>query len=247
MIGSVISAELLKLRRSWVVAVTLALAAIGPALVGAVTWSALALERTDLPLPLPDFDVTWTGFLGQGVGYSSLFVLFGLTLATAYLYGSEYQNDTVEVTLSGSARSEEIVIGRFIVLVAWTVLLAAFVFAASVILGLVIGLGPIAASELGRGFSLQAMRAAELMAGLPLIAWVAIRARGMILPIAAGVIGGSLALVLNSGLVPHSVPWLMGAIPSAPASLWSTLVAPLVVFVVGAALCLVDMRRRDVG
>lgn len=245
MIAAVMSAEWLKLRRSWLLALTFALAAIGPALVGAATWSARALERTELPLPLPEIDITWAGFLGPGLGFSSLFVLLALTLATAYLFGSEFHNDTVEITLAGSVRTGQLIAGRLGVLLAWASGLATLAFVLSVLIGAGIGLGAVGLAELAHALWLQTVRLAEILAGLPLIAWVAIRSRGTIVPVATGLLAGSTALLLRSGPVLLPVPWSMGAILSASGTLWSTLAAPVLVFGAGVTLCLVDMRNRD--
>ncbi|MDH4139214.1 MAG: ABC transporter permease [Coriobacteriia bacterium] len=244
--AAVFSAELMKLRRSWMPAATVLTAIAGPVFAALAVWAVLTLEQSNVPVP--QIDVTWSSFLVEGGSFTILLVFFAVMLACAYVFGREYQEGTLEILAAAPLRSSDIVFGKLAALLAWTAAVSAISFAASIVAGYAVGMGPLAAGDLWSAFGIHVQRTLVCFSGLPLVGWIAMRGRGLLLPATFGVTTVFAAVWLRSLPPARYIPYLMPAAGTPesgvafPAASWILVVLTMVA---GMAVSLWEMTTQD--
>lgn len=208
----VIHADLMRIRKSWVTYVSLGLALVGPVFLGVFAWSIHELSSVGVNLPMSwAFRLqSWKGFLMTGGGFVIVPVSLALVIAGAYLFGREYQEQTIEVTLCSGRTEQDLLLVRMAEMAVLTLILGACSFMSAVMVGSLLGLR----GDLGEvwllGLSSMLVRSATAFSIVPALAWLALRWRGVITPLALGVAFGLLSLSLResavAGFLPLSAP-----------------------------------------
>jgi ABC-type transport system involved in multi-copper enzyme maturation permease subunit len=236
--GRLFTGELALVRRSPLLAVTLLLAVGGTILARLVAWTGALLEssevgeivalaafaRDDLALPLS---------------------LLAYILAAAYLFGRDFDNETIDYALTAPIPREGIVTAKLLVLAVWVGVLASLAWIADALTRQVLvatSIDPGALSSLPSAL----LVALAALSALPLVAWAAVRLRGTIAALGLG-IGIQLAALLLGGLAGmNMLPWRVPVVLAAGEPVSIVAIAGCVLLAaLGAAACVIEMRRMD--
>ena len=238
MITRVLRFEVVGLRRTYVVPVTV-LFAIGGAVIGRTfAWFRSLLQSSDIEgLFLLDT-------LGTEIAVP--LALLALIIAAGYVFGRDLGDGTAEVVLTAPVSRESILIAKLLVLLVWTLALAVAAGVTDGLLYSALALSPVdPGATISFADTLKAGLAAFAL--LPLVGWVALRFRSVV-----GAVGGAVALFvaafsLRSVGLGSLAPW------NAPSGLvlgessLALVVGPLVVFLLGVGACLWQMRHLDLA
>jgi ABC-2 type transport system permease protein len=143
---SSLSAELLKMRRSKIFLLTLAISVMIPLMCAFMMWIVMHPElATNLNLVKAKADILvaradWPSFLVILYMMAAMggIIIFGF--ATSWIFGREYTDRTVKDILALPVSRDSIVLSKFIAVIFWCALLSAAMLFSGLISGLAIGL-----------------------------------------------------------------------------------------------------------
>lgn len=124
---SLIHCEALKVLRSSVFWIMVAAFATMPIMLGLVTYINAA-------------DVGWKPYLTDLLGSITALLVIGFSFTACWVFGREYTDKTISELLVKPVSKFYVVLSKFIVIFLWDVLLASFMFAVVLIMGILIGL-----------------------------------------------------------------------------------------------------------
>lgn len=237
--GRVFSTELAALRRSPLVWLTVLLCVGGSILARTIAWISFALERSEIG-ELIVFGST------DPIHIALPAALLAYLLATTYLFGRDFDDGCADLVLTAPVRREAVVLGRLSVLAVWVLVLALLAwwgdYATRALLGAT-SLNP--GATVGAGAALGSALAA--IATLPLVAWAAIRLRGMLPALAVG-IGIEVVGVILGSLAPlRAMPWFLPVTFAAGESAsWLAVAGAVALFAAGVATAILALRRVDI-
>lgn len=237
---SMVSTELLKLRRSLVLLV----AAAAPACVTA--FAAIALATRPIA-------VHWERFLDEGLAMWSFFMMpMSVTAVTALLAQLEHGSRMWNHLLALPVRRAGLFGAKAVVAILLVLFMQALVYAGLYLAGFAVGtLVPTHRLSGDTQFDEMAVGMLAMVAGaLPMIfiqLWVALRWRNFVLPLVVGTMGTFFALVITASGVNVYIPWLLQIY----ATMWPKfpgvvgVVAGLIGGALALSLMLADLRRRE--
>jgi hypothetical protein len=196
---SIIHCEALKVWRSNVFWVVLAIFTLMPLMIGFVTYSNSS-------------DADWGTYLSDLLGSIAALLVVGFSFTASWVFGREYTDKTINEVLLKPVSKLYTVLSKFIVILIWDVLLSIFSFLVVVSTGILIGIS-------GEGFSLLLNNFLTLLATSLLIivvsttsALLANISKGYLAPIGLTFIIVILSsLVMQLGIAPY-FPWTIPAL-----------------------------------
>jgi ABC-2 type transport system permease protein len=253
---SLLSTELLKLRRTripWVLALVYCLAPLMMGLMMAVLKDpelgrrlGLVAAKAQLTIGAADWPtyLQLTGFLFAGG-----IVVIGVV--QAFLFGREYAEGTAKNLLSLPVGRAAIVAAKLVVSAAWFLGMAVLLCAEALVLGLLLDLPGYEPGLLAAGLRRAALLSAQVLLLGSVPAWIAVAARGYLAPL-----GFSILLLLVGDLFAHTGwgPWIPWSIlllsagaggPQAPVPGAASLLVLLGVFAAGFAAAWLHLERVD--
>ncbi len=213
MLATVIATEFAKLRRSKVTWGTLAALSMAPLGIALFMWivsepdRAAQLGLLGTKADLSGIEATWPSFmymLTLIVGIGGMLVL---AFIVAYLFGREYDDATAKVMLTLPVGRHWFVVAKLVVAAAWWAVLVAAVLAESFALGFALGLPGFSASIALGGVSNALLAAAISFLLAPVVAWIAVLARGNVAPIAFALVMLALGNLLGKTGWAEWFPW----------------------------------------
>ena len=236
MIGRALAFEWAGLRRSWAVPITVLFAVGGGALGRTVTWLAEVLQASEIDA------LSWGPMAGVEIAVP--LVLLSWVIAAAFLFGRDLSVGTMDIVLTAPIRRDAVVWARLVVLLGWVAGLAALAVVADVSMRASLGLSSF---DPGPSLTVAGTTGATLAgyATLPLVGWIALRFRGVIASVGAGIAVHTLALLLHS-LVPTALlPWNAPLDLVAGEGSAAIVIGPVLLLAGGVAACLWQIRRLD--
>lgn len=202
MMHALFTTELLKLRRSLVLLVTLA----SPVCVTAFAAAALATRSRT---------VQWERFLDEGLAMWSFFMLpMSVTAITALLAQLEHGSRMWNHLLVLPQRRSTLLVAKVAVATLLLIAMQLFVYAGLYTAGWLVGalipghklVGDRQFDDMAAG---MLRMAAGAMPMLVLQLWVALRWRSFVVPLVIGILGTFFALVITASNVKLYIPWLL--------------------------------------
>ena len=163
---------------------------------------------------------TYLGFSGQVIAAGEFFLL---VLAISWIFGREFVDGTLKDMLAVPVSRWNILLAKFILLLAWSVLISLVIFIASLLMGFVLRLSGGSSSVILQGSQLVALTSCLVIGVVLPFALFASVSRGYLLPIGLAVLAvmmANLIVVLGQGeYFPWAVPMLYAQGKSALSSL----------------------------
>ena len=202
MIARLIAAEVAGLRRSLVVWLAMLLVVGGSVVARMVAWVTRAIGRTELGA-LP--------FVRPAIGWSDAAIplaLLAYLIVTSYLFGRDFEDGNIDLVLTAPVSREAIVLARMLVIAAGVLVLGGLGWAADMATRAVLATSPL---DPGPAISAAAALGSALaaVATLPLVAWAAIRFRGVLPALGLGIAIQIAALALGGFALARSLPWFL--------------------------------------
>ncbi len=240
MIGRLLSIEAGALRRSPLLWVTVLLAVGGSILGRTVSWAMHAIERSDLA-ELLSFarEVGWANV-------SAPLAVLAYLIVAAYLFGSEFDDGSIDLILTSPVRRETVVLARTALLTVWVLTLALLGWLADVGMR---GLLSTTQFDPGPavGVTTAFFSAVAALATLSVISWAAVRFRGALPALGLGV-GIQVVVASLGGIsVVRTLPWFLpfGVASGAHVSWWSVAMA-VTLFSAGLLATVGGVREADI-
>lgn len=240
MILRLFSIEAAGLRRSPLLWVTTLLVAGGSILGRTVSWVMHAIERSDLAELL--------AFVGDA-GWANVatpLALLAYLIAAAYLFGSEFDDGSIDLILTSPVRRESVVLARTALLATWVLGLALLGWIADFGMRALLSTtqfdpGPVVSA------SAALVSAVAAFATLSVVTWVAVRFRGALPALGLGI--GIQVVVLTLGGIAgvRTLPWFLplSAAVGAHVSWWSVAMAATL-FAAGFLATVFSLRNADI-
>ncbi|MDP2234177.1 MAG: ABC transporter permease [Actinomycetota bacterium] len=202
MIARLIRAELAGLRRSLVVWLGMLLVVGGSVVARLLAWLSNAIGRTELGA-LP--------FMRPDMGWSDVAIplaLLAYLIVTSYVFGRDFEDGNIDLILTAPVSREAVVAARTIVTAASVLVLCLLGWAADVATHAILASSPL---DPGPAISATAAIASALAAigTLPVVAWAAIRFRGVLPALGLGIGIQITALLLGGFPLVRLLPWLL--------------------------------------
>jgi ABC-2 type transport system permease protein len=182
----------------------------------------VAYAATDWP--------TYLGFSGQVIALGEFFLL---VLSISWIFGREFADGTLKDMLAVPVSRASILLAKFIVVMAWAVLLTVVIYLASLAMGVMLRLPGVSLEVIRQGSQVVALTACLVTVVVMPFAFFASAGRGYLLPIGMAVLAlmmANLVVVLGWGdLFPWAIPMLYAQGKSAlpPMSYWLALLTGL--------------------
>jgi len=244
-LGKLLVAELLKLKRSRMVLLTLAGAAAAPFMVVVSTYIHIHTKEPGLVVPFSKlfFDVNLYASLLTGIP------LYGV--AAAWLYSREYTEDTLKNLLTIPVSRTGLLLSKLALLFLWILTLAVTAWALTLTLGLLGGFGGLSASLLLASFKQFTGAAALLFALCTPVICIALVMRHLV-PAMIFSIAVTMVTVMGStseykGLIPWSAAFdlVNGTLLPVYPALYSY-VSIAATSIAGLAAALIHFERTDI-
>lgn len=247
--ANLIYAEILKIKRSKLVFLSILGTLATPFM--------LFIEALQTHFEHPDMVFTLWNIYDNGLLYVMLLMnmMVYITIA-AYIFSREYKERTYKTILTIPVSREKLLIGKFIVLLIWTVLLAVSTWLGTLIFsgiyGLIFGLGGFTFKVVMEWFfTYQAGSLLMFFTVTPFV-YVAVKTKGIVVPMigSAVIVMGSAALCNQK--VGALYPWtatfflMKGRIPSTGYPLWLSIALICVVSLVGFILTFYRFKKEDI-
>ena len=202
MIARLIAAEVTGLRRSLVIWPAMLLVVGGSVVARMAAWVTRAIGRTELG-SLP--------FVRPGIGWSDAAIplaLLAYLIVTSYLFGRDFEDGNIDLILTAPVSREAVVVARLLVIAAGVLVLGGLGWAADIATRAVLATSPL---DPGPAISATAALGSALaaVATLPLVAWAAIRFRGVLPALGLGIAIQIAALVLGGFALVRALPWFL--------------------------------------
>jgi hypothetical protein len=197
-----IAAEVAGLRRSFVPWLATLLVVGGSVVARVLAWVTHAIGRTELGT-LP--------FVRPDVGWSDVAVplaLLAYLIVTSHMFGRDFEDGNIDLILTAPVRREAVVVARTLVTAAGVLMLCMMGWAADVATHAILATSPL---DPGTATSATAALGSAMAAigTLPLVAWAAIRFRGVLPALGLGIAIQIVALALGGFAPARSLPWLL--------------------------------------
>jgi hypothetical protein len=234
-----IAAEVAGLRRSPVVWLAMLLVVGGSVVARIMAWITGAIGRTELgALPFVRPDIGWSDV-------AIPLALLGYLIVTSYMFGRDFEDGNIDLILTVPVRREAVVVARTLVIAVGVLVLGLLGWAADIATRAILATSPLdpgpatsAAAALGSAMAATAT--------LTLVAWAAIRFRGVLPALGLGIAIQIVVLSLGGFAVVRSLPWFL---PSTLAAGGSASVLGVgfsaLLFVGGMALTVRELRSVD--
>jgi hypothetical protein len=201
-IGRLITAELAGLRRSMVPWLAMLLVVGGSVVARVMAWITHAIGRTELGA-LP--------FVRPDVGWSDVAVplaLLAYLIVTSYMFGRDFEDGNIDLILTAPVRREAVVVARMLVIATGVLVLCLMGWAADIATRAILATSPL---DPGPATSATAAfgSAIAAIATLPIVAWAAIRFRGVLPALGLGIAIQIVALALGGFALVRSLPWFL--------------------------------------
>ena len=212
-LGRILSAELLKLRRSRITWITLLAYGVGP-LIGALFMIILKDPALGQRMGLIAAKARWSAGSADWPTYLSMMLqmtgVAGMILVgviAAYVFGREYAEGTAKNMLALPTRREWFVLGKTAVIVIWVAVLSIAFCTEAFIVGLLVGLPGCSYGLVLHFIAVDLESAALLILICPVAAWAALAGKGYFAPLGVTIFTLILGMVFGStGWAPW-VPW----------------------------------------
>jgi hypothetical protein len=203
-----ITSEVAGLRRSFVPWLAILLVVGGSVVARILAWVTHAIGRTELGA-LP--------FIQPDVGWSDVAVplaLLAYLIVTSYVFGRDFEDGNIDLILTAPIRREAVVVARMFAIAVGVLVLYVMGWAADVATQAILATSPLDPGAATSGTAALASAIAAI-ATLPLVAWAAIRFRGVLPALGLGIAIQIVALVLGGFGLVRWLPWFL---PTALAS-----------------------------
>jgi hypothetical protein len=231
--------ELASLRRSRVLWLAALLVVGGSLVARMLTWVSRALGRSELGVLL------WNH---PSVGWSDVAIplmLLAYLIVTAYAFGRDFEDGTVDLVLTAPVRREAVVLARMTVVAACLVVLSLVGWLADVALHAVLATSSLDPGGLATPGAVLGASVAGV-ATLPLVAWAAIRFRGVLPALGLGIAIQVAVLALAGLATVQLLPWFLPlTLASGGSALWYSFVLAFVLFLGGLVATLGSFRTVD--
>ena len=202
MIARLIAAEVAGLRRTFVPWLAMLLVVGGSVVARVLAWVTHAIGRTELgTLPFVQPDVGW-GDVAVPLA------LLAYLIVTSYMFGRDFEDGTIDLILTAPVRRGAVVAARVLVIAAGVIVLCLMGWAADTATRAVLATSPL---DPGSATPVTAAlgSAAAAIATLPLVAWAAIRFRGVLPALGLGIAIQIVPLALGGLVLVRSLPWFL--------------------------------------
>ncbi|MFF2844690.1 ABC transporter permease [Paenarthrobacter sp. NPDC057981] len=175
----------------------------------------------------------WAGYLSSAHQITAAGSVLAFGIVLSWMYGREFTDGTISGLFALPVRRTTIALAKLIVYAGWSVVVAALLTAALLVLGLALGFGWPQAAELEGLSRLLPLTVLSALIATP-AAWSATLGRGLLsgIGLTVGVMAGAQVAVLGGAgpWFPVSAPALWAIAPGTvpPAALALTLAIPLV-------------------
>jgi ABC-2 type transport system permease protein len=233
------TAELAGLRRSPLVWLAMLLVVGGSVVARIMAWITGAIGRTELgALPFVQPDVGWSDVAVP-------LALLGYLIVTSYMFGRDFEDGNIDLILTAPVTREAVVVARTLVIVVSVLVLSLIGWAADAATRAILATTPL---DPGPAISAAAAlgSAVAAIATLTLVSWAAIRFRGVLPALGAGIAIQIAVLSLGGFELVQSLPWFLPSTLAGggSASLLGVGLSTLL-FVGGLALSIRELRRVD--
>ena len=173
---------------------------------------------------------SYLGFSGQVIAMGEFFLL---VLAISWLFGREFVDGTLKDMWAVPVPRWSILLAKFILLVAWSVLITLVIFIASLLMGVLLGLSGGSSSVILQGSRMVGLTGCMVLGIVLPFSLFASVSRGYLLPIGMAILAvmmANLVVVLGRGeYFPWAVPMLyaQGKGALTPLSYWIVLLTGL--------------------
>ncbi|MDJ0376651.1 ABC transporter permease [Cryobacterium sp. PH31-L1] len=174
------------LRAPTVRVISALLGAVVPALAAALTVAATSDSVTPIALKASAMVIGtgWNGYLSTVGMVLSVAVLLGVGFVLSWSFGREFTDHTFSALFALPVSRRRLAYAKFIVVIAWSLLLCLVTILLALPLGLAIGLGPPDSAALSVGARILVTWSLTTLLACPL-AWVASAARGYLAAVGA--------------------------------------------------------------
>ena len=239
MIVRLITAELAGLRRSFVPWLATLLVVGGSVVARVLAWVTHVIGGTELgALPFVPLDMGWSDVAVP-------LALLAYLIVTSYVFGRDFEDGTIDLILTAPVRRGSVVVARMIVTAIVVLVLSLAGWGADVAMRALL-----ATSPLGPGSATPAAAALgsaiAAIATLPLVAWAAIRFRGVLPALGLGIAIQIVALALGGSALMQSLPWFLPSeLASGGSASWLAVGLSALLFVGGLAATVRALRSAD--
>ena len=239
MIVRLIKAEVAGLRRSFVPWLATLLVVGGSVVARVLAWVTHAIGRTELgALPFVPLDIGWSGVAVP-------LALLAYLIVTSYVFGRDFEDGNIDLILTAPVRRESLVVARTIVIAISVLVLSLAGWGADVAMSAILATSPLdpgsatpATAALGSAIA--------AIAALPLVAWAAIRFRGVLPALGLGIAIQIVALALGGLAHLQSLPWFLPSeLASGGSASWLGVGLSALLFVGGLAAAVRALRSAD--
>ncbi len=209
----VLSAEVMKLRRSRITWISLLAYAVGPAAGGLFMWIALEPSRAaELGLlgtkaDLAGLSTTWPGWFGLLTQTTGIAGPLLVSVITAYVFGREYADGTARVMLVEPVQRYWFVIAKLVVVFGWIAAGTAVVMAEAALIGAALALPGLTPGVAAEGVADLARAAGTAFLLATPVAWLATLGRGYLPPLGFAIVMGVIGNVLGATGWGRWFPW----------------------------------------
>lgn len=239
MIARLVIAEFAGLRRSLVVWLALLLAVGGAVVSRVAAWITYAIARAELSaIPFARPDMAWEDMAVP-------LALLAYLIVTSYVFGRDFEDDTIDLVLTAPVRRDAVVLARMIIIAIGVLALSLMGWGADTAMRAVL-----AASSFDPGpatFAAAALGSAlAAIATLPLVAWASIRFRGVLPALGLGIAVQVAVLALGDVELVRMLPWYLPMSISAGGSVpWVELALSALLFSAGLVAAIRALRSAD--
>lgn len=258
--GEVLSTEIVKLRRSKVTWISLAVYGFMVAMAGFFMWmmknpgmaEKLGLLGQKAKFAFGGQTVDWGTFITFTVEMGGIGGLIMCSIIVTYVFGREYAEGTAKNLLATPIPRRDFVFAKIIVSALWFGALTLIIIPETYLVGTMVGISGLTTELFGAAaIKLLVLALMSLCCSL-LTAWVAVKTRGYFAPLGYTIFTLVLAMVFgNTGWGPW-IPWAIvglysGVAGSGVALGWESFIVMLVTFMAGAALIVRHETYADNG
>jgi ABC-type transport system involved in multi-copper enzyme maturation permease subunit len=238
-IARLITADLAGLRRSFVPWLATLLVVGGSIVARVLAWVTNAIGRTELgAIPFVPPDMGWSDVAVP-------LALLAYLIVTSYVFGRDFEDGTIDLILTAPVRRASVVVARTIVIAIVVLVLSLAGWGADVAMRALLATSPLnpgsaapAAAALGSAIA--------AIATLPLVAWAAIRFRGVLPALGLGIAIQITALALGGLTLVQSLPWLLPSeVASGGNASWLSVGLSALLFTGGLAASVRALRSAD--
>jgi len=252
----VLATEFQKLRRTRIPWVLAAVYTIAPPMVGLMM---AALSNPELARKMGLLTAKAELTIGQAdwptylmiVGFLYVGGIIVLGVFEAFVFGREYAEGTAKNMLTLPLRRGVFVAGKLTVTTVWFLVVGLWLYAESIVVGLVVNLPGFTPELLATSVRLTARLAVQVLLLSSVPAWIAVATKGYLAPLGLSVlfllVGDLFSHTGWGAWVPWSIPLLAAgaAGPDAATPGFGSFVVLILTFVAGAAAAWLTLERSD--